>query len=156
MKKILLIVLPILVLVGAFVGLAMAGIIKIPGLTPKKKSPPNLYAQAKESDGSQTEVASPPAKQETKKPQTAKVASNEPERDPSKGAKKLAQLWNNVSTPKLVELTKGFKDNELAVILNNMDPEKVAELLGQLDSTRSARLSRELQKVASIVPKSSS
>lgn len=152
MKKIILIVVPVLVLGGAFVALAVIGVIKVPGLTRKQPKPPVLYSQDKKKD--EKPPAEPP-KPVAKKAEPVKTPEG-PKTDPVKGAKKLAQLWNSVPTPKLVELCKGFKDSELADVMVNMDPEKVAELLAMLDAKRSALLSKELRKVASVVPKPAS
>ena len=161
MKKILLIVVPLIVLGGGFVALAVTGVVNVPGLSPKKSKKATMYGEdATKMYGEAVPAAEKePADQE---PPAAPAAADDPgpgpvveavETDPDKGAKKLAQLWNNLPTDKLAAVTKSFQDRELAVVLNKMDPEKVAELLAALDPKRSAQLSKELQKVASIVPK---
>ena len=152
MKKVIFIVLPILLLGGGFVGLAITGIIKVPGLTPKKAKAGSLYGEnaAKVYTEPKTEVVV--TKPDETKPKVAPVVEVV-KTDPEKGAKKIAQLWNNIPTVKLAELSKLYKDNELADVLVQMDPEKVAELLALLDAKRSAKLSKELQRVASVVPK---
>lgn len=148
MKKAIFVIIPI-VLIGAVVGLAMAGVINIPGLTPKKAKPPVLYG---DKDAKKTEEeAKPPKKETPKEPVVTTPKVEKP--DVEKGAKKLAQLWNNMPTAKLAEVAKEFQDKDLAPILVAMDPEKVAELLGLLEAKRSAKLSKELQRVASIVAK---
>ena len=148
MKKVLFIALPVLVLGGGFVGLAVSGVIKVPGLTPRKPKVQAMYG----------ETPAAPAKKETDAPVAQKPpAKKEPivtvataKSDPEAGNKKLAQLWNGMPTPKLVALAKSFKDNELAVVLIKMDPEKVAEFLTALEPGRSAKLSKELQKAAAV------
>ncbi len=164
MKKILIFVFPV-VAIGGFVGLALAGIIKVPGLTPKKHSPGSLYGeQAAAQYGEPKDKGLDKPKVETKPP-TSKVAgakppiavsTNDETSDPALGAKKLAQLWNGLPTERLVELCKSFTDKDLAPVLIKMDPEKVSDLLTALDASRSAKLSKELQKQASIVTKTAS
>lgn len=150
MKKILLIVLPILVLGGGFVGLAIAGVIKVPGLTPKKAKAAPLYGEAKDKVEEKPKAAPKPKPTEAPAKPAEKPADK---MDPEQGAKKLAGLWNSVPTDKLLEITKQFKDPELARVMVAMDPEKVSELLAAMDAKRSAKLSQELQRVASIVKK---
>jgi len=149
MKKVIFIVLPILLLGGGFVGLAIMGVVNVPGLTPPKKAKPAPeYGEAKDKDlVAEAKPKTPNPKTPILKPKGA------PETDPEKGTKKLAQLWNNLPAAKLADVAKEFQDKDLAPILVAMDPEKVAELMGMLDAKRSAKLSKELQRVASIVPK---
>ena len=148
MKKAIFVIIP-LVLIGAVIGLAMAGVINIPGLTPKKAKPPTLYG---DKDAKKPVEETNPAKKAVPKEPVTTVAKVE-KPDAEKGAKKLAQLWNNMPSAKLAEVAKEFQDKDLAPVLVVMDPEKVAELLGLLDSKRSAKLSKELQRVASVVSK---
>ena len=149
-KKILLIVLPVLLLGGGFVGLAVAGVIKVPGLTPKKPVTKAMYGESAKKDDAKAPEAKKPVAKKADAPPVA--ASKPPTVDPEAGAKKLAQLWNGIPTAQLVEIAKSYKDDELAKVLVVMDPEKVAEVLGVLDAKRSAKLSRELQRVASVLP----
>ncbi|MBS1714737.1 MAG: hypothetical protein JST30_10425 [Armatimonadetes bacterium] len=148
-KKLLLLVLPVIVLGGGFVGLAVTGIVKVPGLTPKKPQVKPMYGEtAKKDEAPKKEPEKPKAKPDDK---PAVAAAPPPKIDAEAGAKKVGQLWNGVPTPQLVEIVKSYKDDELAKVLVLMDPEKVAELLAAVDAKRSAKLSKELQKVASIV-----
>lgn len=71
--------------------------------------------------------------------------------DPEEGATKLAKLWNEVETPKLLAIAKDWKDPELARVATKMDPGKVAEVLGALPPKRASSLSREMQRLASVV-----
>lgn len=155
MKKVIMIVVPIIVLAGAFVGLAIGGVIKVPGLTPKKPKTAAMYGESASKLYVQPKEEAPIVKAPVKKPVLKPVVETV-KTDPELGSKKLAQLWNSLPTPKLVELAKFSKDTELAEVLIKMDPEKVAELLGALDANRSAKLSKELRRVASIVPKAAS
>ena len=151
MKKILMIVVPILILGGSFLGLAMAGVVQVPGLSPRKTKPPGLYGEKKDSKPAEKAEAPAPPKKEKLKVEPPKVKAEV--KDESKGLKKLAQLWNNLPSAKLAEVAKEYSDKDLAPVLVAMDPEKVAEFLSLVDSKRSAKLSKELQRVASIVPK---
>jgi hypothetical protein len=138
-------VVPIL-LGGGVVGAAMAGVINIPGLTPKKAKPAALY-------GEPTLPTVPPkdVKPAPKRPSpTVKVDAVA--KDAVKGAKKLASLWNNLPVEKLVELAAAYSDDELARVVLVMDPEKASELLAGLEAKRAAALSKQVQDKASIVP----
>lgn len=150
MKKIILIVVPLLVLGGAFFGLAKVGVINVPGLSPKKAKPPVLYGESKDKKDEKPAEKAPEKPKQQKPPTPTKPPQPT---DPEQGAKKLAGLWNSVSTDKLLEIIKQFKDNELAPVFVVMDPEKVSEVMSAMDPKRSATLSRELQKVASQIKK---
>ena len=103
MKKVIFIVLPILLLGGGFVGLAIMGVVKVPGLTPPKEAKPAPgYGEAKDKDP----VAEVKPKTPILKPK------GPPETDPEKGTKKLAQLWNNLPAAKLADVAKEFKDKD--------------------------------------------
>ena len=76
--------------------------------------------------------------------------------DPTQGAKKLAKVWNAVDTKKLIEITKDWKDEELAPVMYSMDVSKVADFLAKLaeqDAKRSSELSKSLRSFASIIKK---
>lgn len=156
MKKFLLILIPVIIL-GVGVGLAMTGIINVPGLSPKAKSKAKsaqLYTEGKDPKV----AASAPKKMEPiapKKttPPPAKVEVAALETKPEVGQKKLAKLWNELESTALQALTKDWKEPELASVLLKMDPTKVAELLTKVDAKRASNLSREMQKQASLVPR---
>lgn len=136
MKKVILIVLPLLIIGGAVVGLGMAGVIQIPGLTPKK-------AKKKATPEPVVEVKKPELV--AKKPKTeAKPKSG----DPSKGYDAVATLWNEMDVQKLLPLAEKWKDAELAPILARMENDKVVELLTQMKPERAVALTRALQKLA--------
>lgn len=154
MKKILFIALPIIIL-GAGVGLALTGVINIPGLS--KKKPVAKANQLYTEDKDPAKVAKkdpPPVEKEAPKKETPppKVEAEVlVEKKPELGEKKLAKLWNEIEAPVLKEIVKDWKDSELASILVRMDSAKVAELLGTLEPKRASLVSRELQKQASLV-----
>ena len=134
-----------LVLGGGVVGAALTGAVNIPGLTPKKAKPPTGYGEKKDEKPVAKKPTAPPVEDP---PPTAKA----PTTDPELGAKKLAQLWNNVETAKLVAIAKGYRDDDLAPILVKMDPEKVAEVLAAIEPARATKLSQQIQSEASVLP----
>ncbi|MCW5939124.1 MAG: hypothetical protein KF884_03700 [Fimbriimonadaceae bacterium] len=148
MKKpliIVAIVVPIL-LGGGVLGAALAGVINIPGLTPKRAKPPVPYGEP-----SLPTPTRPEAKPALKRP-TPTVKVDAVAKDAEQGAKKLASLWNNLPVEKLVELAAAYSDDELARVVLVMDPEKASELLASLDGKRAATLSKQVQDKASVVP----
>jgi flagellar motility protein MotE (MotC chaperone) len=155
MKKVIIILLPILLL-GAGAGLALTGVINIPGISPKAKAKATqLYTEATDTKVAEKKLEKPavivPKKENPKPPKVD--ASVLVENKPEVGQKKLAKLWNEIEAPALISLVKDWKDNEVAGIFMKMDSAKVAEVLGSLDPKRASAISRELQKQASIVPK---
>lgn len=123
---------------GAVVGLALAGKINIPGLTPKKKKPT-------------------PPKEEKKKPKIVvppKKVVPPPAKAPvmltQQGAAKIGEVWNEMPTDKLLKVVGKWKPNELAVVLNEMDSVKVADLLGTMQPETASLISREMKRLASI------
>ncbi len=75
--------------------------------------------------------------------------------DPVKGTKRVAKLWNEMDVAPLAVIVDKWKDQDLAPILAVMDNSKVVELLSLMSQTkpdRAATLSKELQRLASIVP----
>lgn len=165
MKKAIIFLLPLVLLgVGGF--LVFTGKVKIPGvnLGPKQKAN-DLYAADKanslytaDKDGKSTAVAKnePPKKETPKKDDKKtppKVVVDAFENKPEVGQKKLAKLWNEMEPTTLSGITKDWNEKDLAGILVRMDTAKVAEFLSSLDPKRASKLSRELQKQASIVPR---
>lgn len=134
MKKVILIVLPLLIIGGSVVGLGMAGVINIPGMTPKKKVAPVVEAKKPE-----------PKKEVAKKPKEAPKTKSG---DPAKGQEAVAKLWNEMEMKSLLPITEKWKDAELAPILAKMDNEKVVELLSGMKPERAVALTRAIQKIA--------
>jgi len=156
MKKVILIIIPI-ALIGVGFGLAKAGIINLPGVSPKAKSKSaGLYKEAEDPKVAEKKPGSSTSTLTKKSlpPPTVK-AELVTETKPEVGVKKLAKLWNEMEAPALVSLVKDWKDSELAAVLIKMDGAKVAELLSALEPKRASSLSRELQKQASVIPANS-
>ncbi len=68
------------------------------------------------------------------------------------GNKKIASLWNEMDAAKLLPIIEPWKDDDLAKVMLKMDPSKVSEVLGTMKPDRASRLSKALQKLASIKP----
>ncbi|MBX3095680.1 MAG: hypothetical protein KF812_02340, partial [Fimbriimonadaceae bacterium] len=126
---------------GVFGGLAFAGIVKIPGITPKSKLASNLYGEAAGLYGEAESLylESPELEVNVEPtPPPVVVKPSEPEApvevptDPEAGAKKLAKLWNALETSQLLAITKEYKDPELAMVMSKMETEASANLLAAL------------------------
>lgn len=141
----LLIGLPV-VIAGGIIGAALMGAIDIPGITPAKKGAPAAKSETKKAAPKKS-VAPLVSKEPPRPSKKAEL----PAPDVSKGQVKLARLWTEVPTSELVKLVKGWKDPELAGVLLKMDSAKSAEVLVALGDKRASRLSREIQRQASIV-----
>jgi hypothetical protein len=152
MKKVLFVLIPVLLL-GGVAALAFMGIINIPGISPKHKVAKNV--KGKPADKPPAKVEAPVAVKVTPPPATPPptpvVKKPAVLLDKVQGAKKLAKLWNEVDSKKLVDLVKDWKDADVATVFIAMDPEKVAEVLGQLEPKRASKISQVLEKQASEV-----
>src|SRR4051812_36608755 len=111
----MMIVIPI-VIIAVVAGLAFAGIVNIPGITPKKALK-NSAAMYTDKDGKPLQkkpapVAKvPPKKEEPKKP----APKIEPiKKDEDQGADALAAVWNEIKTPELLKIAANWKDQDLA------------------------------------------
>ncbi len=149
MKKVLFIVLPLILVIGAgtVVGLNYFGFLKIPFLPHKKvvkKKDTKLKVVPKAAPVVKKEPAPPPEPQKPK----PKVVVVKP--DFEAGEKKLANVWSAMEAAQLLPIVKDWKDQELARILVRMDADKVTELLAGLDPDRASKLSRAIEAVAAI------
>lgn len=145
MKKILMIVVPLLLVGGVVVGAAMMGMIEIPGLSPakKKKAAVAVYTEAPETK--------PLAKKDPPKPETP-PAEPAPELDMDKGRKKLAKLWNELDAATILAIAADWKEDELAQQIRYLDPAKASELLGAMKPVQASKISKLLQKLHAEVP----
>ncbi|HEY3781305.1 MAG TPA: hypothetical protein VGL56_09495 [Fimbriimonadaceae bacterium] len=158
MKKILAIILPILIIGGAVVGLAFMGVLKIPGLTPKKLM--NAKGKGKGTVVTNAPVTPPPSGDKgssdapKKKPAdapTPKVASAPIKLDPDQGAEQLAIIWNQLDPSKFKDLLKDWKDPEVARVFLKMKPDIVAGILAVMDMKRASNISKLMEKQSSVV-----
>jgi hypothetical protein len=156
--KALFIIVPIL-LIGGALGAASMGIINVPGVTPKKAEAKKTAEEAEQpQDDESTQTDTVEDQQVTSGAQTQEPASeparSEPPKantNPEQGAKALAKYWDEIDIAKLIPITETYKEQELAQVLFFMQKTKVAELLSAVSADRAARLSRELQRLASVV-----
>lgn len=163
--KALLIIVPIL-LVGGVFGAGFMGVINIPGVTPKKavSKAEEMYGEGAEDmygEGAEdmygegiedpNDLVLDEAVEEETVQEEPETVVQEPTLDPDKGAQQIAKYWDEIKPDKLVPILAGYEDAELALVLYNMKRENVAKLLEQIDPERAARLSKEIQKLASVV-----
>jgi hypothetical protein len=154
--KPLLIILPILI-IGGTVGAAYMGVINVPGVTPTKiEAATTAEAQPTEEEATQEQSTSETTEdfQSTAPPnpnsQTPELPNSQTaEPNAAQGAKSLAKYWDEISVPKLVPITETYGEKDLAQVLFFMQRSKVAELLSSVSADRAAKLSRELQQLAS-------
>lgn len=142
MKKILLIVGPLLLVGGGVVAAAMMGMIHIPGLSPEKKKQKAaaLYTETKED----------PAPVAQKEPEPTPPAAAEAEAAPldlDKGRKKLARLWNELEPGQILEIAADWKDDDLAKQLRFLDAGKAAEVLALMKPPQASKISKLLQEL---------
>jgi len=145
LKIVLFAVVPVL-LIGSVAVLGKLGIVPIPGLSPTK---PKALAGAAALYGEPKDAKTAPvAKKELPKP---KPKPAETPLDLDTGAKKVAKLWNEIETDRLVKMVATWPDPDLARILTKMNLEKSTALLAALDPKRASKLSEEILKQASVV-----
>lgn len=147
MKKALLILIP-LILIGAVVGLALKGIIKIPGLTPTKKAAlaAGLYGEPKDKS-EEKESKKPPRAKETKT-ESPVVTADVVALDIEAGLKKIAGLWNSLETTNLMLITAKWKEKDLAPIFLRMEKDKVSAYLSAIKPEKASSLSLAIQREA--------
>lgn len=151
----LVLILPILIGGGALAAAKM-GVIKIPGLTPAKAVAKAADAYGDKDSKIDLEVQTPTEEEVTEEEPPKKmeaVKPPEPKTDPEIGAKKLAGIWNNMEPSQIVTIAATYKDEEFAFVLSKMEPEIVAEVLAAMpDPKRAAKLSQQIQNIASVIP----
>ncbi len=145
MKKILMIVVPVLLIGGGVVGAAMMGMIDIPGLSPVKKKAKAAASYTEAKDEKPLVKKNPPAE-----PKPAETKP--PELDLDKGRKKLAKLWNEMDAASILLIAADWKDDELAQQMKFLDASKASELLAQMKPAQASKISKMLQKLHAAVP----
>ncbi|MFI5385578.1 MAG: hypothetical protein ACHQ50_05590 [Fimbriimonadales bacterium] len=150
------------VIVAVIAGLGFAGVINIPGLTPKKavKNAAQMYAQKDDKPVAANTAAKPattPAPADKPKPKPVVKPSD---LDPDQGADAIATVWNEIETPSLITITKDWSDADLAKVLAHMDTDAVAKFLdemartgsgGKPDPVRASKLSKVLRDQGAII-----
>lgn len=155
MKGLIFILVGVLVLGGTAIGLGYAGIINIPGITPKK-------APAKSSSPAQDTASNQTPKSGDAAPTTPVVApkpepkAEEPTPDKPKpvqrvdGTDRVAKLWASMDSETLSKVLTKWNDGDVLAILAKMDDKKLAELLNTIASTdpdRAARISQGIKSM---------
>jgi hypothetical protein len=135
----------VLIAGGAGSGLYFTG--RLPFLA-KKPAPKKTEAKAEEKAKPKAAATAQAPATPPRAPITQASASTT---DPDRGRKRLAKLWNQVDTARLVVITESWRDPELAQILARMEPDKVAEFLGTVEPQRASNLSRAIQREAARV-----
>ena len=135
------------------VGAAKMGAVNIPGLTPKKKAlAVKSYTEDKdpalEKKKDKLKPEKPKEQPAPPKPAEKPISRIEPEA----GAQHIADVWSTMDSSKIMEITKDWKELELAKVIVLMDQQKAAEILAAMDPKKASALSRAIQKQASIVP----
>jgi hypothetical protein len=164
LKKLLFVLVPLVVIVGAVVGLGFIGVLNIPFVTPNLFGKPVsastnatgglLYALGKpvqqlaqEAD-EQVQAAERAAARQTPPPAA-------PKSDPETGNAKLASLWNGLEPDELAKVTANWKLPALAQVMLKMDEDQVTKYLATIDPKRADAVSRAIQIAASAVQKAS-
>lgn len=152
-KLALFLVLPLALLGGGGFFAVYSGMVEVPFL-PKTAASPNAEKEKEEPvkpvapPPSVPAVAKPKPVAKPKKPDVVVVAP-----DPARGDRKLAELWNAIDIPKLLDLTRDWREEDLARVMLKMDPSVVAEYLAAMpDAKRASSLSRRIRDLASIPP----
>ncbi|MHB8635269.1 MAG: MotE family protein [Fimbriimonadaceae bacterium] len=159
-NKLIFIIVGIVLLVGAVIGLGVAGIVPIPGLSPANKT------QAKKDDPKAADPkadaaktlgpATPTAPVATKpiKPPDPAPAAAPPKLDLDKGYTKLAAVWGEIDPKKLADiLLTQYRPEAAAPILKRMDEDKVAAVISSMQKPKdAAAYSDAIAKEASKVP----
>lgn len=148
MNKMVMVLVPVLV-IGGILGAGMAGVVDIPGVTPKKSKPKAADTEPPPDEATAADETAQAPQEPEPEPAAPEQVATAPTTDPVLGEKKIAALWTEIDTAQLVKIIADWKDPELATILRRMDPSKTAELLSALDQKRASALSREIQKQSS-------
>lgn len=160
MKKFILIFGPLLLLAATGVGLAVFGVIDIPGVTPVQKQ--RVVDASKDQAGGLLWTLIQPASSVAKQmDDAAKVAQKAASKlpppptstiDPDLGDAKLAMVWNDLDVDQLQKITTKWQPAAVAKILGKMDGDQVTKYLDAIDPARADQICRAMQAIASKVP----
>lgn len=153
MKKLLLLVLvPVLLLGGGFAAVYF-GLVKIPGLKLGPLAAQAMYAvdqdhpEVKKLKGEVDKLTS--ALEKARKP-VAKAVEAVSGPDPAVGQAKLAGLWNKMSPTSVGKLAEGWNPVELSRVLAKMDPDRAAKVLEKLPPKLAGEVSKAYQREAAM------
>ncbi|MCL6623392.1 MAG: hypothetical protein K6T17_02090 [Fimbriimonadales bacterium] len=143
--KIGIIIAAIVVTLGLVFGLGFTGIIKIPGITPKKQA-----QNATKEETPEEKVAQTP-KEATAKPSNAKnpkqTNPSAPSPNSKDGSERLAKIWSLLDAETVAEILKGWNDQDAIPVLTKMEDKKLAEILSALPPERAAKLSQKIKNL---------
>lgn len=165
-NKLIFIIIGVIVIVGAILGLGLAGIVTIPGLTPAKHKHTKAKADPKADDAKKQDQAkadaaakaTDDAKQaDIKKQADAKATADKlaatPKLDVEKGYAKLAAVWSEIEPAKIEAILQtDYKPETAAPIFKRMDEDKVAAILTLMKPKDAAAYSDALAKEAGKPP----
>lgn len=150
MKKVLLILVPLLLLGGGTtVGLAMLGIVNVPFLPFGKKRTPPPVDDGKGGPMARTflQIAAAGVGLENAVAAAKKAvppAPPAPPPDTGPGEAKLAGLWAEMPTPQLAAIVEKWPQPQLGRILAKMDEEAVTNLLAALPPPKAIEISKSV------------
>jgi hypothetical protein len=139
-KLLIPILIGIIVLGGTAVGLGYAGVLNIPGLTPKKRTTPQADPQSAK-PANETQAETP-----TVTPEPAPAAGTPPAATTEltrreDGTERLAKVWAEMEIDVLVKVLSEWNDGDALAVIARMDDKKIAEILNALPADRAARIS---------------
>lgn len=136
--KLVVLLLAVIALGGTLIGLGYAGIVNIPGITPKKAAKKPQAAQ---------ETPEQPAAQEIQQPALPEPIK-EPEIVPQKdGTERLAKLWATLDAETLRDIYLKYPDGDALAVLAKMDDAKVSALLAVLPPDKAAQVSKAIKSL---------
>ena len=137
---------------GGVVGTAFVGILKIPGITPKKLLAKNKKLYGEDKDSKKTAVAKiSPSKPQVSKAKPMRKPKPTTRLDQVAGAQRVADVWSEMEPNKLAAVAKTWKDSDLARVIAQMDEAKAAELLSLLDPQKASNISAEIARQQSVI-----
>jgi hypothetical protein len=149
LKKGLLIGVPLLLFLvgGTVVGLSMLGIVNVPFLPFGKKKPHVVADDGKGGPMARTflmvSAVGKTLQDDAARASRAKPpAPPKPPFDTGPGEAKLAGLWGEMPTDRLVTIVEKWPEPELGRILTKMDEEALTKLLAAMPADRAAKLSQ--------------
>ncbi len=143
--KLGIIIASVVVALGLVLGLGFTGVLKIPGITPKKST-----ANATQEDAPKEEVAKTNQETNSQSPKAKNPKTKNPDApspNSKDGSERLAKIWSLLDAETVGEILKGWSDEEAISVLTKMDDKKLAEVLSALPPERAAKLSQRIKNL---------
>ncbi len=141
---------PVLAGIGLF-GAIQGGLIKSPLVSNKPPTQEELDKKAAEEKPPE-ETTPQPAPEPEPEPEEEPEPAPQYVQDPEVGAEEIALIWSGIEPATIAEMSSAYKDAELARIISKMNAKKAGAVLSALKPERAAKVSREIEKQASLVP----